>query len=269
MKSPGLLLTVLAAGCALGAAATYLVALHTEWGFAHDAALYRHVSGQDSLTVRAAGERALRTIDAASLVVAVLALAGVALLRRQLARALVAVGVVVVSVGSVELLKHGLPHVSHGLPEGRKPTWPSGHTSVAVSLGLALVLAAPPVLRAAVAIVAAAYAAGVGLSVVVLAWHFPSDVVGSIFICGFWAALGAALVQLPRRVAGLSAGGLVGALFLVAAALFAAAALAERHPAAVAAARASRSVVGTGAIFGVLCLVLFAAFAALVGEREG
>jgi membrane-associated phospholipid phosphatase len=268
VKVPRLLLPLLAAGCAVGAAATYLVALRSEWGLVHDAALHRHASGQGSLTVRAAGQRALRTIDAASLGAAVVALAVVALARRQVERAAVAVALVVLSVGSVERVKHGLPHIRHGLPAGRPPTWPSGHASVAVALGLGLVLAAPPLLRATVAVAGAAYAAGIGLSVVVLGWHYPSDVIGSMFICGFWASLGAAVLRLPRRAAGISAAGLAAALMAVAAALFAAAAIAERHPGALAVARASRSVVAAGLLFGLLSVALFAAFTAVVGERE-
>jgi len=259
---------VLAVACLVGVAATYIVSLHTDWGLRHDASLYGDVSGQQSLAVRSAGQRALRTVDIVSAAVVILALTSVAVARRQLARAAAAIAVVVVSVASVELLKHGLPHVRHGLPPGRPATWPSGHTSLAAALGLAVVLAAPPVLRASAAVVAAAYAAGIGLSVVVLAWHYPSDVIGSLFVCGFWAALGAALVRRPRRIA-VNLTGVGLALVVVAGGLALAAALAERHPNAVAAARAGSAVVEVAVVFGLLSVAIFVAFTALVGEREG
>jgi len=261
------LLPALAGMCVLGFAATFLIALHTSEGLHDDAALYRHVSGNAALPVKAAGYRALVGIDVGSVAVATLLLAGVALMRRRAERALAAVAVVVASVVSAEALKHGLPHLGGAIPAGRIPGFPSGHTSIAVSLGLALVLAAPPVLRPAAALVGAAYGAGIGLAVIVLGWHYPSDVVGAFFLCGFWAAVvGALLGDVPRRPRLPVAAALVAAV-TVAAALFGAAVLAQRHPAAVAAARSARSVVATGGLLGALSLALFVAVTSLVGER--
>ena len=259
------LFPALAAVCALGFVATFLVSLHTTQGLHDDAALYRHVSGNAALPVKAAGHRALVGIDVGSVAVATLLLAGVALVRRRVARALAAVVVVAASVVSAEGLKHGLPHLGGAIPAGRPPSFPSGHTSIAVSLGLALVLVAPPVLRPTGALLGAAYGAGIGLAVIVLGSHYPSDVVGSFFLCGFWAAAaGALLGDAPRRPR-LSAV-LVTAVAVVAA-LLGAAVLAQQHPAAVAAARSARSVVATGALLGVLSLALFLVVTSLVGER--
>ena len=125
------------------------------------------------------GERALATIDVGSLVAGALVLGVLALVRGRVMRALAAVALVGVSVGSAELLKHGLPRLPWVLPPGRAATIPSGHAAVAVSLGLALVLAAPPLLRPTAALVGAAYAAAVGFSLIALGWHYPSDVAAS------------------------------------------------------------------------------------------
>jgi len=263
---PSRLLPVLAGVCVLGLAVTFLVALHTAQGVHDDAALYRHVSGNAAFPVKAAGARALRTIDVGSVALAVLFLVALAVVRRRVERAAAAVAIVACSVGSAELLKHGLAHVPHGLSAGRAATFPSGHTSVAVSLGLALVLAAPPVLRPTAAVLGAAYAAGIGLSLVVLGRHYPSDVVGSFFLCGFWACVvAAALRDAPPRPS-VSPGGLLGAAVAVAAGLVAAAAIAERHPAAVAAARSGRTVVGLGTLLGLLSIALFAVFTPFAAE---
>jgi membrane-associated phospholipid phosphatase len=264
------LLPVLALLCALGFVATFLVALHTGRGLHDDAALFHHVYGNTALPVRAAG--AARTlllgIDAAFVAVAASLLAVLSILQKRFGRAVAAVAIVVCSVGSVEALKHGLPRLSAAIPAGRVPTFPSGHTSIAVSLGLALVLAAPSVLRPAAALVGAAYAAGVGLSLILLGWHFPSDVVGSFFVCGFWAAaIAAALPRTVARPAISGAGALVG-VAAVAAGLVLAAVVAGRHPAAVEALRSARSVLATAAMLGMLSAVVFGAYTSLVGETR-
>jgi len=263
-------LPLLALLCALGFVATFLVALHSGRGLYDDALLFRHVSGNTALPVRAAGAaRALLLgIDAAFVVVAAVLIVGLAAVQRRPGRALAAVATVVCSVGSVEALKHGLPRVGALVPAGRPPTFPSGHTSIAVSLGLALVLAAPPAVRPVAALAGAAYGAGVGLSVILLGWHLPSDAVGSFFVCGFWAAAIAATLPRTVRAPTLSAPGALAAVAAVAGGLLVAAVVASRHPAAVEALRSARSVVATAGVLGVLSLVLFGVFSALVAEAR-
>lgn len=261
---------MLAVLCALGFVVTVLVALHTGRGLHDDALLFRHVYGNEALPIRAAG--AARTlllgIDAAFVLAVVLSLAGLAAVGRRISRAVAATAVVVCSVASVEALKHALPRLDSVIPPGRPPTFPSGHTSIAVSLGLAAVLAAPPVVRPAAALVGAAYAAAIGLSVIVLGWHYPADVVGAFFVCGFWAATIASF--LPDTVVRpeISPAGALVAAGATAVTLVLAVLIASRHPAGVVALRSARSVVATGAALGVLSLVLFGSFAALVGERR-
>ncbi|HZS24405.1 MAG TPA: phosphatase PAP2 family protein [Gaiellaceae bacterium] len=248
--------------------ATFVVALHTAFGRSHDLLLYRRASGFAVFPVRLAGERALETIDIGSVAAATLLVFAIAFLRRSYMRALVAVTLVFASVATAEVLKHGLPHLTRALPPGREATWPSGHTSVAVSLGLALVLAVPPLLRPVAAVLGAAYGAGIGLAVVVLGWHYPSDAVGSFFICGFWASVAAVTLRAGRRPT-IDVRGLTLALVVVGIGLFAAAAIAGAHPGAVEATRSSRSVVAVAAVLGVLSVALFAVFTPLVSERRG
>ncbi|WEV72587.1 phosphatase PAP2 family protein [Bifidobacterium sp. ESL0790] len=61
-------------------------------------------------------------------------------------------------------------------------TAPSGHTLLAVGAGLALLIAVPRVWRALVAVIEATYAVAVALSLVVVRWHRPSDVVMSLLL---------------------------------------------------------------------------------------
>lgn len=66
-------------------------------------------------------------------------------------------------------------------------SWPSGHATAAMSLALALVLAAPGRWRGAVAALGAIFAVAVSYSFLALGWHYPSDVLGGFLISGAWA----------------------------------------------------------------------------------
>jgi membrane-associated phospholipid phosphatase len=67
--------------------------------------------------------------------------------------------------------------------------WPSGHTTAAAALALALVLVTPPGRRRPVAIVAALGVVLVGAALVGLGSHYPSDVVGGLCVAGAWGAV--------------------------------------------------------------------------------
>ena len=74
-------------------------------------------------------------------------------------------------------------------------SWPSGHATAALGLALCAVLVAPARLRPAVAFLGALFAAAVAYSILILAWHFPSDVLGGYFVATTWV-LGAVAVLL-------------------------------------------------------------------------
>jgi membrane-associated phospholipid phosphatase len=251
-------------GFALAYAATWFVALHTAIGLHDDAALYRHVSGSALSPVRAAGKLALETIDVGSLVAGTVVIIVFAVARGRIARGVTAGIVVVCSVATAEVMKHGLPHVAGLVPAGRPPTFPSGHTSIAASLGLALVLVLPRVLRPVGTVVGAAYAAGIGLALVVLGWHYPSDVVGSFCIAGFWASVAAGAPGSPREP-GLA--GVALAAAAVAGGLLIAAVVAERHPAAVHELRSARALAATAFAIGLVSLGTFVVVTPLAEER--
>jgi membrane-associated phospholipid phosphatase len=75
--------------------------------------------------------------------------------------------------------------------------FPSGHATAATSIAIAFAFVVPPDWRAAAAVIGACFVAAVGCSVMVLAWHFPSDVLGGILVASGW---GFAVLAL-RRVA--------------------------------------------------------------------
>lgn len=131
----------------------------------------------------------LTTINVGMLVVVVATLMGLALMRRRPALALIAAATIGGATLVTELLKHTLYRPAFTLGEPFGNTFPSGHTTVAFSVGVAAVLVAPPHLRRLVAAGAVLYAAAVGIAVVAAGWHRPSDVAGAFLVVTGWAAL--------------------------------------------------------------------------------
>jgi membrane-associated phospholipid phosphatase len=123
--------------------------------------------------------------------------------------ALAAVAVVVGANVTTQLLKGLLAHPRYQpYVETHQPwsdAFPSGHATAAASIGLALVLAAPRRLRPGAALVGAGFALAVGAAVIVLQWHFASDVAGAYLVVACWGF--AALAALRLRGADGDAGG--------------------------------------------------------------
>ncbi len=125
-------------------------------------------------------------------------LAGVFALGRAVGRRRQAVAAVALVVGAnvtTQALKVILAHpraqpALAGYELGPE-AFPSGHATAAMSLGLAAVLVAPAGWRAWVTAGAAAYVIGVCTAVLVLLWHFPSDVLGGLLVASafFFAAV--------------------------------------------------------------------------------
>jgi membrane-associated phospholipid phosphatase len=78
-------------------------------------------------------------------------------------------------------------------------SWPSGHSTAALTLGLCAVLVSPPRWRPFTAVVAALFAAAVGASLLILAWHMPSDVLGGYLVASFWTGIAVACLRLANR----------------------------------------------------------------------
>ncbi len=119
--------------------------------------------------------------------------------RRELVAALV---VIAGANLTTQLLKTTLEHVRHrAFEHGVELPWansfPSGHTTAAATIAVALLLVVPARHRLKAAVAGLLLVAGVGLSVVVLGWHYPSDVLGGLLVVGTWAF--AALAVLRAR----------------------------------------------------------------------
>lgn len=98
---------------------------------------------------------------------------------------------------------------------------PSGHTTVAMSFALALVMVAPPYLRAPIAWLGWVWAWLTGFSVMVSAWHRLADVLVAVFIIGAWALALAPIegrerhVPQARKILAVAVGILAGVALLL------------------------------------------------------
>lgn len=94
-----------------------------------------------------------------------------------------------------ELLKREL-HPIHA-PPGLQGSFPSGHATVALAVGLAVTMVVPRDVRVATAALSAVYAFAIGSALVLSGAHFPSDVAGGFCVASAWAAGAALLVRRP------------------------------------------------------------------------
>lgn len=149
-------------------------------------------------------EPILDVVSVPFVAVVVVAAMTLAVLRR---RVLLAVQVAVL-VGGANLTTQVLKHTVLARPDldvgdRLQNALPSGHATVAASVGAALLLVVPRRLRPAVAVVAVGYTVATGISTMVGRWHRPSDVVAAVLVVAAWGGLAIALdrpqVDIPDR----------------------------------------------------------------------
>jgi membrane-associated phospholipid phosphatase len=126
-----------------------------------------------------------------------LGLVAVALVRRRPRVALAVALVLPAAPLTAETLKPLLAH-AHG-PVGWQPlgpaSWPSGHATAAMTLVLCALLVAPGRLRPTVAALGSVFAVAVGFSLLILAWHMPSDVLGGYLLATLFVSLAVAALR--------------------------------------------------------------------------
>lgn len=176
-------LLALSALAALAFGALYLLAVQTGIGQrADEAALTggRAAPGQ----AREAADTMLQVVSIGTLAIATAALTGLAVLRRRPAMLLLPAAIVGISLLATEICKNLVFErpdlvLASQLDDN---SYPSGHTTVFASIGLAALVVAPPRLRTAAALLATALAAAAGVLVVTADWHRPSDPIGSYLL---------------------------------------------------------------------------------------
>lgn len=182
----------------------YQLGVHTTRGRLLDGAAFRGAVVARS-RVTDSVEAVLDIVSALALAVAVAAVVGIALVRHRRRLAVAAVVLIVSSNVTTQLLKSTLlTRPDLGLQETTPATLnslPSGHSTVALSVVVALLLVAPAALRPVVAVAGVAFASLTGLATLSAGWHRPSDAVAAFLVVGAWAAgLEALLVLLERPV---------------------------------------------------------------------
>lgn len=128
--------------------------------------------------------------DPLPLVVMLVAVCGLAFSLGRKREAVAAVVVVAGANLTTQVLKVLLAHPRYqpflGESQPLSTAFPSGHATAAASIAVALLLVAPVRLREIAGLLGMALVAVVSGSVVVLEWHYPSDVVGGILIAAGW-----------------------------------------------------------------------------------
>lgn len=129
----------------------------------------------------------------------------VAVIRRRPTLAGRAMFVVIGANATTQIAKYLLDRPNLGVTTVVANSLPSGHTTVAMAIALALVMVAPPWLRAPSAWVGWVWTALMGISVMISAWHRIADVVVAFLICGAWALALAPIEHRTRHIGGMRA----------------------------------------------------------------
>nr|WP_297430529.1 phosphatase PAP2 family protein [uncultured Actinotalea sp.] len=215
-RAPAVVLAVL---CAVGVLAVWWVFVTTRTGQVLEQAAFQGSElGATRLWVVA--EPVLEVISLPFVALVLLTAMLLAVLRR---RVLLAVQVAVLMGGanlSTQLLKHVVldrPDLDVG--DRLDNALPSGHTTAAASVSVALLLVLPPRFRPVAAVVGVVYTGATGISTLVGQWHRPSDVAAAVLVVGAWAGVAASLgvrsrPRTDRGPARWGVGAVVGLLLL-------------------------------------------------------
>lgn len=186
--------------CVLGLAATWALAELVPAVHWRDAVVLNAFNELDRGRVDVLGNDLLRLLDPILYTLWGALLIAVALVRRR-ARVALAVTIVLPAAPlTAELLKPLLahPHAHAGWQWIGAASWPSGHATAAMTLVLCALLVAPHRLRPTVAVLGSVFAIAVGIALLVLAWHMPSDVLGGYLLAALYASLALAALRVAE-----------------------------------------------------------------------
>lgn len=185
---------LLAAACAVGVLLLWYALVYTRTGqLMEDAALTGSLIGERFIDTHA--RALLSTVSMPAGVALVLLILVLGIWRGSRRRAVGAVVTVAAINASTQLLKHQVlarPDFGLSVRWDGANTLPSGHTAVAVSAAVALVLVVGSSLRGAAAWGGALFTAAMGYSTLVCQWHRPADVISAVLLATAWGALAVA-----------------------------------------------------------------------------
>jgi membrane-associated phospholipid phosphatase len=196
MSRRPLVLLGLALATAAGALAVWFAAFQAPGGRLLDGSALESFTGvaRPPLTPRIEGVASLA--DPWPFAFAAAGLIAIALVRRRWLMAAVVPAILLSANLATQQLKPALADLRVMDVRGDAFTypgsWPSGHSTAAMSLALCLVLVAGPRLRPLAALIGAGFAVAVGYALVVLGFHLPSDVLGGYLVAATFALLGSA-----------------------------------------------------------------------------
>jgi membrane-associated phospholipid phosphatase len=208
MRRSSLLAAVGAAAFVAGAIIVWALAYRTTFGARLDATTLNGFVGLSTPGIQAVARSVVHLADPGPFAVSTAAIVSLALLRRRPRLACMAVVVLVGANLTTQALKlvtdepRGIDSMSGG-PISLE-LWPSGHATASMTLALCLVAVAPPRLRPFAAALGGMFALSVVYSLLVLGWHYPSDVVGGFCVAAAWTLTGVATIWAveKRRPAG-------------------------------------------------------------------
>ncbi|GAB3015821.1 phosphatidic acid phosphatase [Nocardioides flavus (ex Wang et al. 2016)] len=155
---------------------------HTRLGQELDQAGMDIVAGDAAATRRLVG--VLGNVSLGSIAVAVALLVGVAWVRRLYAAAVAAGALVLGANVTTQAMKALSERSDFGYLT--VTSFPSGHSTVVVSLVLAALLVVPGQARVTVSLVGSAAVTVTAAATLVASWHRPADIVGAILVCLAW-----------------------------------------------------------------------------------
>jgi membrane-associated phospholipid phosphatase len=197
-----------AAGLVFTAGVCWLLTFVVPFGNGWDQGALQGFDNLRGARVDHASQTLASLADPAPYIVIGLILVAIALLRGRPRLALVVAFVLSGSSVTTQILKPLL--AAHrfapflGGAQIANGSWPSGHSTAAMALALCAVFVATPRMRPFVAAGGAAFALAVSFSILILGWHYPSDVFAGHLVAATWTALGisalwAADLRWPER----------------------------------------------------------------------
>lgn len=123
--------------------------------------------------------------------------AGIVLAGRKYLAALIAIGTVLAANISTQVLKYGFldrPDLVGNPTYWTNNSLPSGHTTIAASVAVAVFLVASPQARPVIGFLAALWGGGWGAYLFIEAWHRPSDMVAAYLVVAVWGLIGGWLI---------------------------------------------------------------------------
>jgi len=191
----------LAGVCALTLAVIWLIAELVPAAHFKDAVALHEITTLSRPRLDSVARFLLRLLEPGLYILWGVALVAVALAREQRRLAVAVVAILGLSPLSAEILKPLLAH-SHdqvGYVQIGPASWPSGHSTAAAALAFSALLIAPRAYRGAVAAAGVSFVLAVSGSLLLLAWHMPSDVLAGWFLAGLWTCLAVAGLRFAER----------------------------------------------------------------------